>query len=146
MATPSDERSASNQADDESCKPTPVVGWTRVREILNAALLAWEQKNGRRPRLRAAHGDDFVGDHPFLGWETKQEIQQAVARIQDDPTDYRLIEPGKPARQTNLVLALTTGVPMDGGGTYPVMPLGGPAVLTSEVDELVAWIDAGMPD
>jgi hypothetical protein len=117
-----------------------------VRQLLHDVLAAWERKNGVRPDLRRAHGNDFVGDHAFLGWETKEELQRAVARVQDDPNSYPLIEPGKPARETFLVLALTTGVPIEPGVNYPPMPIGGPLLAPDQVEVIVRWIEAGMPD
>ena len=103
----------------------------RVKQVLDNAVAAWKQKNGRDPAL-SIHGGTF-------GWETKQQIAEAKA------FGKRLIDPAKVGNgqgaQTNLVIALKTGVP-----PFDRMPAGGPVVPDGEIQEIVQWIDAGMPD
>jgi hypothetical protein len=53
---------------------------------------------------------------------------------------FRAIEPGVPGKDTYLVRSLMRGV-----GGFGKMPLQGPFLSGSEIDEIVAWIDAGMP-
>ncbi len=48
---------------------------------------------------------------------------------------------GLPARETNLIKSLARAV-----GTSGKMPLRGPFMATEEIDEIVAWIDGGMPE
>lgn len=75
-------------------KGTAIVGWARVKELLHKILVAWQEANDDTPpSLRHVHGNDFIGDHPYLGWETKDELSQATAQVRDDPARYRLIEP-----------------------------------------------------
>ena len=50
------------------------------------------------------------------------------------------IQPGLPARETEFIKALARAV-----GTSGRMPLRGPFLSTEEIDEIVSWIDAGMP-
>jgi hypothetical protein len=45
-----------------------------------------------------------------------------------------------PARETYLVRSLARGV-----GAFGKMPLHGPFLSSAELEEIVAWIDAGMP-
>ncbi len=53
----------------------------------------------------------------------------------------RFIEPGVPADETALVMALRRGL-----GSIPIMPMGGPFLTEDEVQEVVRWIDQGMPE
>ena len=76
----------------------------------------------------------FTG-HSRLYWETAQELKESVL------SGLRSIEPGIPARETNLVKSLARAV-----GTSGKMPLRGPFLSKEEVDEIVAWIDGGMPE
>jgi hypothetical protein len=110
------------------------VRWERVKQILDGAIAGWKAQNGREPKLVSRHG-------PSFGWETKQQLADASAR------GFRLIEPTKVANgqgaQTNLVIALRDVDGVKGNGQ---MPNGGPFLQGSEIDEIVRWIDAGMPD
>ena len=54
---------------------------------------------------------------------------------------FRAIEPGVPGHETHLVRSLVRGV-----GGFGKMPLQGPFLSSAEIDEIVAWIDAGMPE
>ena len=54
---------------------------------------------------------------------------------------YRAIEPGVPGKDTHLVRSLARGV-----GGFGKMPLQGPFLSRAELDEIAAWIDAGMPE
>ena len=66
--------------------------------------------------------------------DTPEQLATAVL------SGYRAIEPGVPARETHLVRSLALGV-----GGFGKMPLQGPFLSRAELDEIVAWIDAGMP-
>lgn len=102
-----------------------VVYWPRVKEILDGIMERWKQRWGREP---------YPGIHEYY-WDTPQELAQAVL------SGRRAIEPGVPGRETQLVRSLTIGV-----GTVGRMPLRGPFLSRSESEEIVAWIDAGMPE
>ncbi len=102
-----------------------VVYWPRVKEILDGIMARWIDRHGRQP---------LPGIHAFY-WETPEAIQAAVL------SGLRAIEPGLPARETNLVKSLARSV-----GTSGKMPLRGPFLPPEEVDEIVAWIDGGMPE
>ena len=54
---------------------------------------------------------------------------------------YRSIEPGVPGKDTWLVKSLARAV-----GTYGKMPLKGHFLTRAEVDEIITWIDTGMPE
>ena len=102
-----------------------VVYWPRVKEILDGIMARWIERWGRQP---------LPGIHTYY-WETPQKLQEAVL------SGLRAIEPGLPARETNLVKSLARSV-----GTSGKMPLRGPFLSPEEVDEVVAWIDGGMPE
>ena len=85
----------------------------------------WIERWGRQP---------LPGIHAFY-WETAQDLANSVL------SGIRAIEPGLPGRETQLVRSLARSV-----GTSGRMPLRGPFVPSDEIDEIVAWIDAGMPE
>ncbi len=102
-----------------------VVYWPRVKEILDGIMARWIERWGRQP---------LPGIHSYY-WETPQALQESVL------SGLRAIEPGLPARETNLVKSLARSV-----GTSGKMPLRGPFLAPEEVDDIVAWIDGGMPE
>ena len=104
--------------------PEPVY-WPRVKAILDDIMARWIERWGREP---------YPGIHEYY-WDTPQQLAEAVL------SGHRAIEPGVPARDTHLVRSLARGV-----GGFGKMPLNGPFLSRSEVDEIVAWIDAGMPE
>ena len=109
----------------EQSEETQVVYWPRVKEILDGIMARWIARGGREP---------LPGLHAYY-WETAQELKESVL------SGLRSIEPGIPARETNLVKSLARAV-----GTSGKMPLRGPFLSKEEVDEIVAWIDGGMPE
>jgi hypothetical protein len=117
------------------------VHWPRVKEILDGAIADWTTKNHRPPLLKQRHG-------PSFSWDTKDQITNAVAQI--GGSTFRLIDPslvgnGK-GRQTNLIIALTDPDGVEGNGQ---MPNNGPFLTDTHptfIDEIVRWIDDGMPD
>ena len=100
------------------------VYWPRVKELLYEVMERWKQRWGREP---------LPGIHSFY-WENPEDLQRAVL------SGIRAIEPGVPGRETQLVRSLARSV-----GTSGRMPLRGPFMPAEEIDEIVAWIDAGMP-
>ena len=78
--------------------------------------------------------EPYPGIHEYY-WETPQQLAVAVL------SGYRAIEPGVPGRETHLVRSLARGV-----GGFGKMPLQGPFLSNAELEEIVAWIDAGMPE
>jgi hypothetical protein len=127
---------------------TKLVGWPRVKELLhNIHSRRMEEANDDTPpSLRHVHGNNFIGDHPYLGWETKNELLSGWAQVRDDPARYQLTEPGVAGATTYLVQALTTGVQKRDGTHHPRMPNGGPYLRPDEIREIIDWIDGGMPD
>ena len=87
------------------------------------------------PRWIARWGrEPYPGIHEYY-WETPEQLANAVL------SGMRAIQPGVPGRQTHLVRSLVRGV-----GGFGKMPLQGPFLSSVEIDEIVAWIDAGMPE
>ncbi len=107
----------------DSQTPAPVY-WPRVKDILDGIMARWKARWEREP---------YPGIHEYY-WDTPEALAEAVL------SGHRAIEPGIPARETHLVRSLARGV-----GAFGKMPLNGPFLSRSEVDEIVAWIDAGMP-
>ena len=101
------------------------VYWPRVKEILDGIMERWIERWGREP---------LPGIHDYY-WDTSQELKDSVL------SGYRSIEPGVPGRETALVRSLARAI-----GAFGRMPLRGPFVTSEEVDEIVAWIDSGMPE
>ena len=102
-----------------------VVYWPRVNEILEGIMGRWKERWGREPA---------PGIHAFH-WGTPQELAETVL------CGVRAIQPGLLARETEFIKALARAV-----GTSGRMPLRGPFLSTEEIDEIVSWIDAGMPE
>ena len=102
-----------------------VVYWPRVKEILDDIMHRWTVRAGRAP---------YPGIHEYY-WSTPQDLQKSVL------SGHRAIEPGVPGKETNLVRSLARGVRGTGR-----MPLRGPFLTQQELDEIIAWIDNGMPE
>ena len=109
---------------EDSANSEPVY-WPRVKEILDNIMERWVQRWGRDP---------LPGIHDYY-WDTPQELKDSVL------SGYRAIEPGVPGRETALVRSLARAI-----GTHGRMPLKGPFISRSEVDEIARWIDSGMPE
>jgi hypothetical protein len=105
--------------------PDHPVYWPRVKSILDDIMERWKARWGREP---------YPGIHEYT-WDTPQQLAVTIL------SGYRAIEPGVPGRETQLVKSLIRGV-----GGFGKMPLQGPFLSSSEIDEIVAWIDAGMPE
>ena len=101
------------------------VYWPRVKEILDGLMERWVERRGRKP---------LPGIHRYY-WDSPQQLAESVL------CSIQAIEPGLPARETQFVRALARSV-----GTSGRMPLRGPFLSEAEIDELVSWIDAGMPE
>ena len=109
----------------EGQTPVPPVYWPRVKAILDGIMERWIARWGREP---------YPGIHEYY-WETPQQLATAVL------SGIRAIQPGVPGRETHLVRSLVRGI-----GGFGKMPLQGPFLSSAEIDEIVAWIDAGMPE
>ncbi len=103
----------------------PEVKWPRVREILEDIMKKWEAREGRR---------GLPGIHDYY-WESPQHLAN------DSAMSMKFIEPGLPAEETALIISLRQGL-----GSIPKMPMGGPFVKEDEIQEIVDWIDGGMPE
>ena len=101
------------------------VYWPRVKEILDGIMERWKQRRGRDP---------LPGIHRYY-WDSAQQLAECVL------SGIRAIEPGIPGRETQFVKALARSV-----GTSGRMPLRGPFLSEEEIDEIVSWIDAEMPE
>ena len=88
-------------------------------------MARWEERRGRKP---------LPGIHRYY-WESAERFAN------DTLSGIRAIEPGVPGRETQLVRSLARTV-----GTWGRMPLRGPFLSEEEIDEVVSWIDAGMPE
>lgn len=88
-------------------------------------MARWERREGRK---------GLPGIHGYY-WSTPLELAN------DTSMGKRFIEPGVPGEQTNLVIALRRGF-----GSIPRMPMGGPFLKEDEIQEIVRWIDSGMPE
>jgi hypothetical protein len=105
--------------------------FARVKDILDSGVRAWEAAKGC-PADLLGHGLHFC-------WKTKQELLASVGH------GKKLIQPeviGKGcAERANLIIALRAGFANAGR-----MPLGGPYISTSSIQEIEDWINAGCPD
>ncbi len=101
------------------------VRWPRVKEILGGIMARWKRKEGR---------DGLPGIHMY-SWNTPQQLAS------DEAMGLRFIEPGQRGEETALVISLRKGF-----GNIPRMPMGGPFLKEEEIQEIVRWIDSGMPE
>ena len=112
----------------------PAIHFARVKEILDGAIAGWKAKNHRDPDLKGNHDDSF-------GWDTREQLLNVIA------LGNRLIDPAKigngMGKDANLVIALRDPAGVQGNGR---MPFGGPFLDQQQIDEIIAWIDAGTPD
>ena len=108
------------------------ITWKRIKEILDNSLVRWEKENGREPKMKAVH-------EGHIGWNSREELAQS------SPYDKELIEADKVgngrAEETNLVKILRRNI-----GGFRRMPSRGPYLADDEIEEIVRWINAGMPD
>ncbi len=115
-----------NPPDNSDDKPdVGPVYWPRVKEILDRVMERWIERWGRDP---------LPGIHVYY-WNTRQELVDSVL------SGVRAIEPGVEGKDTQLVRSLARTVL-----TFGRMPLRGPFVPREEIDEIIVWIDAGMPE
>ncbi len=115
-----------NPPDDPDDKPNAgPVYWPRVKEILDRVMERWIERWGRDP---------LPGIHAYY-WSTRQELADSVL------SGVRAIEPGVEGKDTQLVRSLARTVL-----TFGRMPLRGPFLPREEIDEIISWIDAGMPE
>ena len=103
---------------------TNQVKWSRVKELMDGIMARWV----------ARHGPPVPGIHDYY-WDTAQKLAS------NKPYGRQLIEPGVPGKDTQLVLFLKSGV-----RTIPRMPRGGPFMSDEEIEEIISWIDSGMPE
>jgi hypothetical protein len=113
-------------------EPVMTVTWARVKEILDKAMERWKAEHGRDPKMEAVHQSP-------MSWNTKNEL------LESEPYGLKLIEPEKigngKGEETNLVKILKRNI-----GGYRRMPSRGPFVPEAEIEEIVNWINAGLPD
>ena len=74
------------------------------------------------------------GIHEYR-WQTPQDLAT------DSSMGKQFIEPGIPGEETNSIISLRKGF-----GTIPRMPMSGPFLKEEEIQEIVHWIDNGMPE
>lgn len=102
-----------------------VVRWPRVQQLLADVMRRWEQREDRR---------GMPGIHDYY-WDTPQQLANDAAM------GTKFIEPGLPADETGLIISLRRGF-----GSIPKMPMNGPFLKAEEIQEIVDWIDNGMPE
>ena len=78
----------------EDSEQAQIVYWPRVKEILDGIMARWIERWGRQP----------LPGIPAYYWETSQELKDSVL------SGLRSIDPGIPARATNLVKSLARAV------------------------------------
>ena len=101
------------------------ITWRRVRQLLHGVMARWEGREGRQ---------GMPGIHDYR-WETPRDLAT------DSAMGKQFIEQGVPGEETNLVISLRKGF-----GSIPRMPMGGPFLKEEEIQEIVRWIDNGMPE
>lgn len=85
-----------------------------------------------------------------FGWETKDQLVSTIVRPRGPGgeelrlIDSELVEQGR-GEETNLVRALRTGI--RSFGRMPLRPRRPSRYATDqEIDQIIAWLNAGMPE
>lgn len=107
-----------------------VVGFDRVKTILDGLITRWTEAQGYPPHVEA-HGNSF-------GWDTREKLLDAEA-FGNRLIDPSMIGNGR-AKDTWLIRILTGDV-----GSFSRMPSGGPYATDEEIATIARWIDAGAP-
>jgi hypothetical protein len=102
--------------------------FARVQQILDAAIANWEAQHHRQAIL-AKHDISF-------GWASRDQLVNSAAF--GNPLITQAQIDNKDGTNTNLVVALRTGVP-----GFPRMPIRGPYLGDPEIQEIVDWINSG---
>jgi hypothetical protein len=105
--------------------------FSRIKEILDKVISDWDSSHHRRAIL-SKHDLGF-------GWSTRQQLLNSTAF--DLPLITQDNINNRDGENANIVVALRTGV-----APYPRMPIGGPYVSDSEINEIVDWINNGAPE
>jgi hypothetical protein len=98
-----------------------------------------------RQRMRDKHHE------PNFGWDTLDQLKRVVVRP-DGPLgkSYCLIDPAlvaqKKGEETNLVKALRDRQGVDGYGKMPYSPPPGRYASPEEIQAIIEWLNAGMPE
>ena len=96
-----------------------------MKEILESIMKRWEAREGRR---------GLPGIHDYY-WDSPRHLAN------DSAMGMKFIELGLPGEETALIISLRQGL-----GSIPKMPMGGPFVREDEIQEIVDWIEDGMPE
>lgn len=89
-----------------------------------------------------------VHSAPNFGWDTLDQLKGVVVRPDGDNgpayalIDMALVRQGRGA-ETNLVRALAHATGVD---SYGRMPYAGPYVTKDEIQNIIAWLNAGLPE
>jgi|ERR1043166_6627338 len=116
------------------------VVFGQIRQILDRLV------EGRDwARIRQVHGA------PQFGWGTLDQLKQTVVRPDGpDGRSYSLIDPAlvKAGRgaDTNLVRALRDANGVDFNGRMPFRPPPGRYATPDEIQLIIDWLNAGMPE
>jgi hypothetical protein len=107
--------------------------FARVKQILDDGINTWQNTPGNdNPADLSGHGSSF-------SWATKAELLAAVGH------GWRLIQPevigNGNGSKANLIIDLRKGFPGSGR-----MPMGGPFIPDSEIQEIEDWINSSCPD
>ena len=108
------------------------VTFSRVKEILDNSIAAWTASHGRDPNLAPIHGNSF-------SWATLDELKNA------ETFGVRLIDPAMVGNGQGTNTALVKAIRDTDGVGFGRMPARGPFIPTSEINEIIQWIDDGMP-
>jgi len=109
------------------------MGFARVKWILDNGISTWQSTPGND------NPADLSGHGPTFSWATKPALLAAFGH------GKQLIQPSVigngTANLANLIIDLRTGFPATGR-----MPLGGPYIPDSQIQEIEDWINVGCPD
>jgi hypothetical protein len=119
---------------------TPPVRFSDIQSILNQLIAGHDMDH-----LRAVHSE------ANFGWDTLDQLKSLVIRPDGEfgnsypLIDMQLVEQGR-GDETNLVKALRDLTGVDSYGRMPYMPPPGRHASPEEIQTIVDWLNAGLPE
>lgn len=126
--------------DLSSAAPATTPRFADVQAILNNLI-----KDCDLQRMRDVHND------PTFGWDTIDQLKNTVVKPMGDFGDaYPLIDMALVAKgqgdKTNLVVALASPTGVDFNGQMPRNPPARRYASAAEIQTIVGWLNAGLPE